>query len=59
MGVRNGVPYSEDPVVNHRITAPMSVDGSIDEDYMDRENVQRIMSIFDSEDWDEGFPIAD
>ena len=42
IGVRNGVPYSNDTIVNHRITAPLSVDGSIDDDYLTRENVIRI-----------------
>jgi len=39
MGVKNGKPYSNDDIVNHRITAPLSVDGPIDEDYKTRENV--------------------
>lgn len=29
MGVRNGEPYSNDAIVHHRITAPISVDGDI------------------------------
>ena len=59
IGVANGIPYSNDTNVNHRITAPLTVDGSIDADYLTRANVQRVQSILSQADWDRGFPHAD
>lgn len=59
VGVANGVPYSNDPAMQHRLNAPLSVDGDVSTDYMTRENVQRVMSILNEAEWDDGFPIAD
>lgn len=47
VGVANGVPYSNDPAMQHRLNAPLSVDGDVSNDYMTRENVERVMSIID------------
>ena len=46
VGVRNGVVYSNDADVSRRITSPLSVDGSVDSDYLVRRNVERVMSVF-------------
>jgi len=35
------------------------VDGDVSDTYMSSANVQRIMSIFDEDDWKRGFPLAD
>jgi chitodextrinase len=35
------------------------VDGDVSDTYMSSANVQRIKSIFDEEDWNRGFPLAD
>lgn len=59
IGVTNGVPYSDDPLVFRRIRAPITIDGSIDDIYMTLPNVERVQSIFSEADWDEGFPLAD
>lgn len=59
IGVVNGVPYSNDPFEQRRITAPLTIDGPVDSIYLDRENVQRVMSIFSAADWTAGFPQAD
>ena len=56
IGVKNGEPYSKDKLVQHRLTAPFSVDGSIEADYLTRANVKRVQSIMDKSDWDRGFP---
>jgi hypothetical protein len=48
MGVKNGVPYSKDKMVQRRLTAPLSFDGNIDDIYKDFPNVQRIKSLFSS-----------
>jgi hypothetical protein len=49
MGVKNGVPYSNDPMVQRRLTAPLSFDGDIDDIYEDFPNVQRIKSLFSAQ----------
>ena len=46
IGVINGIPYSNDPDVSRRITSPLTVDGFVADDYLGRDNVQRVMSIF-------------
>ena len=38
-GVTNGVPYSNDDAVSRRITSPLTVDGSVADDYLTRDNV--------------------
>jgi hypothetical protein len=47
VGVLNGVPYSNDPATQRRITAPKSYDGDVSDIYLQSANVQRIKSIFD------------
>ena len=42
IGVRNGVPYSNDWKVDRRIKAPLSIDGSVLENYLEKENVIRV-----------------
>ena len=34
IGVRNGMPYSDDVKVSRRITAPLTKDGPVDDTYM-------------------------
>ena len=46
IGVVNGIPYSNDAEVSRRITSPLTVDGFVADDYLGRDNVQRVMSIF-------------
>ena len=46
IGVQNGVPFSNDAFVQRRITAPFSIDGPIDDFYLETENVMRVMSMF-------------
>ncbi len=58
IGVKNGVPYSKDKLVQHRLTAPFTVDGSVEADYLTRDNVKRVQSIMNESDWDRGFPHA-
>lgn len=36
IGVENGMPYSDIKEVTQRIEAPLTVDGSIDQNYLDR-----------------------
>lgn len=59
IGVTNGVPYSKDPKVQRRITAPLTIDGSIDSTYLTMPNVQRVQAIFSADAWKKGFPLAD
>ena len=59
IGVQNGVPYSNDPMTQHRLTAPLTVDGDVRDNYASKANVQRVMSLFSQADWDRGFPLAD
>ena len=42
IGVANGVPYSNDARVQRRITAPLTIDGSIDSTYLTMPNVMRV-----------------
>lgn len=42
IGVANGVPYSNDVSVQRRISAPKSIDGSIDDIYLTLPNVERV-----------------
>jgi len=58
LGVSNGVPYSNDPAITARIQAAMAADGDV-LDYMDKPNVQRVMSLVDATDWEDIFPIRD
>lgn len=39
IGIQNGTPYSNDATVTQRITAPLTIDGSIDGSYLDKANV--------------------
>ena len=57
IGVKNGVPYSNDPVRKRLLNSPMSYDGPLD-DYMSHENVKRVARLFTEDDWERGFPHA-
>ena len=57
MGVRNGIPYSNDTLTHHMLTAPQTYDGPI-KDYMKMKNVQLVNKIFPASDWDSAFPQA-
>ena len=46
IGVRNGIPYSNDAAVGRRLTAPLSTDSSVDYDYTLLPNVQRVQGLF-------------
>lgn len=59
IGVANGIPYSNNEAVDRRIKAPLTVDGSIEETYLNFVNVQRVQYLFTEADWAEGFPQAD
>ena len=41
------------------LTAPLSVDGSIEETYLESSNVKTIQAVLTEDDWAVGFPIAD
>ena len=56
IGVRNGVPYSNDSETTRRINAAMTVDGDV-LDYKNKPNVKRVMDLVDEDEWDELFPI--
>ena len=58
IGVKNGVPYSKDPAVQKVLTAPLSLDGPID-NYLNMKNVQLVQSILPASDWPIAFPYAD
>ena len=58
IGVANGVPYSNDDDTQRRITAPLSVDGPVDEFYLTLPNVERIKTVFTEQMWNDGFPQA-
>jgi len=51
IGVRKGVPYSDDPEVERRIEAPVALEGSVP-DYESFENVQRVMRLFPESSYD-------
>jgi hypothetical protein len=51
IGVRKGVPYSDDPEVDRRILAPMALEGSVP-NYESFENVQRVMRLFPESSYD-------
>lgn len=57
VGVSNGVPYSNDDIVNHRLVAPLSKDTDM-ADYMSMANAQRVASIFPESQWASAFPYA-
>ena len=38
-GIANGIPYSNDQKESRRINSPMTVDGFVHDDYLNRENV--------------------
>jgi len=51
IGVRKGVPYSDDPEVERRIEAPVALEGSVP-DYESFDNVQRVMRLFPESSYD-------
>lgn len=51
--------YSNDPAVQRRITAPLTIDGSVEDIYLTLNNVQRVQSIFTEQDFIDGFPQSD
>jgi len=57
MGIKNGVPYSNDPDVERRLVSPFTTDGHV-EDFMSKTNVQLVNSIFPESMWDDAFPYA-
>jgi len=56
LGVRNGVPYSNDAQTTRRIESAMALDGEVT-DYMSKENVQRVMGLVEKHEWEQLFPI--
>ena len=58
IGVKDGVPYSNDEAMNRFLKSPLSYDGPIRDDWMTLKNVQLVNSIFPEEDWDVAFPHA-
>ena len=55
--MQNGVPYSNNPAVDRRLKAPITIDGSIEDNYLTYANVQLVQSLFDEADFDDGFPL--
>jgi len=51
IGVKKGVPYSEDKEVKRRIKAPMALEGKVP-DYKNFENVKRVMRLFPETKYD-------
>lgn len=39
IGVANGIPYSNDPATQRRITAPLTFDGDVSQSYLQQTNV--------------------
>ena len=57
IGIKNGVPYSNDPVMKRFIEAPVALEGRV-ENYMSKTNVQRVDEIIGGElGWDYLFPL--
>ena len=60
IGVKNGVPYSNEEDKNRFLKAPLSFDGDgFLDDYLSMKNVQLVNDIFPEEYWDIAFPLAD
>ena len=57
IGVKNGIPYSKDQLTQHMLTAPLTLDGPINE-YMSMKNVQLVNKIFPASKWSTAFPHA-
>ena len=58
-GVKNGEPYSLDDDVKHRMTAPMTLDESVENNYLQKDNVKTVVELIKSvEEWDKIFPLA-
>merc|ERR1712110_81294 len=57
IGVKKGVPYSEDGEVKGRITAPMALEGNVP-DYETYDNVKRVMRLFPKTSYDHVVPEA-
>lgn len=57
VGVSNGVPYSNDDLVNHRLVSPLSKDTDM-ADYMSMANAKLVASIFPESQWSSAFPMA-
>ena len=53
----NGIPYSNEPLMQHYLRAPLSLDGPIDV-YEDMKNVQLVKKIFPPSQWPIAFPYA-
>ena len=58
IGVRNGIPYSNNWYGDRRIKAPLTIDGEV-ENHLERENVMRVKSLFSAQQFEEGFPHRD
>ena len=58
IGVKKGVPYSDDEITQRRITSAIAADGEID-NWEDKANVERVQDIIDEDDWERLFPMAD
>ena len=56
IGVKNGVPYSNDPAVKRFIEAPLAVEGEVT-DYMNKENVQRVDRVLGETRYNYLFPL--
>jgi len=56
MGVKNGIPYSEDDAMSRKLDAAMALEGGVP-DYLDFNNVQRVKNIINEEEFEEIFPM--
>ena len=54
--MQNGVPYLNNPAVDRRLKAALTIDSSIEDNYLTYANVQLVQSLFDEADFD-GFPL--
>jgi chitodextrinase len=60
IGIENGVPYSKDLAYHRQLMSPQPIEGDMrTEDYESAENVQRVMRILDSTEWEFLFPKRD
>ena len=54
IGVKNGIPYSNDPDKERWLEAAWTIDGIVN-DYLETDHVKRVKKIFPETDWDTFF----
>ena len=58
LGVKDGIPYSNDNETKRRINSSMAVDGDAS-DYKSKDNVKRVMRVMNEDSWNELFSLRD